>query len=67
MPRSGLEKPADRTESPDELRAKAARFRRIARDFQDNDKRVMLEFADELENKARQTTPTLGMNRKQSS
>jgi hypothetical protein len=55
MPRSGTNLPTGLDQSAAELRQRAAPFRRLAREFRDEDRRLMLEFAEELEEKARQT------------
>jgi hypothetical protein len=54
MPRSGTGYPVDRNESPARLRERAAHMRRLARDYQGKDGQLMLEFAGELDEKARQ-------------
>jgi hypothetical protein len=54
MPRSGDAQPNGTGDPAAQLRAKAAHLRRLAREFQDNDRRPMQEFADELDTRARQ-------------
>ena len=58
MPRSGTEPPPDPT--PSALREKAEHARRLAWEFAGNERRVMLAFADELEEKARQLEAAAG-------